>query len=319
MPHSVATLPLWIGFTVFVLCMIALDLIVFHKRAHTVGPRESLFWTAFWVSQALLFNLLVYHWFGTQRGLEFLTGYLVEYALSVDNLFVFLLIFRYFAAPPASHHRALFWGILGAILLRGSFILLGTVLLQTFHWTTYVLGAFLILTGIKMLRAGELEVDPERNPVVRLFQKLVPATPHYSGARLTVRENGRLLATPLLVVLVAISVIDLVFAVDSIPAIFGVTQDPFLVYSSNIFAILGLRSLYFLVESAVSKFQYLNLALGLVLAFVGIRMVISGWHEIPIAFSLGIVATLIGLSILASLLRKPAEAPVPLKAEEDGD
>ena len=299
--------------------MIALDLIVFHKRAHAVGPRESLFFTAFWVCQALLFNLLLYHWFGTERGLEFLTGYVVEYALSVDNLFVFLLIFRYFATPPASHHRALFWGILGAIILRGTFILLGTVLLQTFHWTIYVLGAFLILTGIKMLRAGELEVDPERNPVVRLFQKLVPTTPHYSGARLTVRENGRLLATPLMVVLVAISVIDLVFAVDSIPAIFGVTQDPFIVFSSNIFAILGLRSLYFLVESAVSKFQYLNVALGLVLAFVGIRMVISGWYEIPIAYSLGTVATLIGLSILASLLRKPEEAPVSLKAEEDGD
>lgn len=316
MPQTVGTPLLWIGFNVFVICLIILDLAVFHRKAHEVRPRESLFWTACWVSLAFLFNLLVYFWFGTQKGLEFLTGYLVEYSLSVDNLFVFLMIFRYFATPAASHHRALFWGIVGAMLLRGLFILLGTALLQSLHWVIYLLGAFLILTGFKMLKAGELEVDPERNPVVRLFQKLVPTTPHYSGTRLTVREKGRLLATPLMVVLVALSVMDLLFAVDSIPAIFGVTQDPFIVYASNIFAILGLRSLYFLVESAIDKLYYLNRGLSLVLAFIGGKMVASYWYEIPIGLSLGVVVTFLSVSILASYFRKSAEAAVSLATVE---
>ena len=308
MLQTVGTPLLWFGFNIFVLFLIILDLAVFHRKAHAMQPRESLFWTACWVSLALLFNLGVYFWFGTQKGLEFLTGYLVEYSLSVDNLFVFLMIFRYFATPAASHHRALFWGIVGAMFLRGLFILLGTALIQSLHWVIYLLGAFLILTGIKMLKSEELEVDPERNPVVRLFQKLVPTTPHYSGARLTVRENGRLLATPLMVVLVALSVMDLLFAVDSIPAIFGVTQDPFIVYASNMFAILGLRSLYFLVESTIGKLAYLNRGLSLVLAFIGVKMVVSYWFEIPIGLSLGVVATILSVSILASYLRKPAEA-----------
>ena len=307
MPQTLATPSWWIGFTTLILLLLVLDLGVFHRRAHQIKPKEALLWTCFWVSLALLFNLAVYYRFGPDRALEFLTGYMVEYALSVDNIFVFVLIFRYFAAPVNTHHRALFWGIVGAIVLRGFFILAGTVLLQSFHSLIYLLGAFLIFTGYKMLRSGEVEVDPERNPVVRLFQRLVPTWPHYYEARLVVRHAGRTYATPLFVVLVAISVIDVIFAVDSIPAVFGVTREPFIVYTSNIFALLGLRSLYFLVEGALSKFHYLNVALALVLAFIGGKMIFSYWFEIPTGISLGVVAALLGGAILLSMLRKAAD------------
>ena len=311
MTFGVGTPWLWIGFTVFVLGMLALDLGVFHRKAHPVGHREALAWTVVWVSLALAFSVFVFREFGHQRGLEFLTGYLIEYSLSIDNIFVFLLIFRYFAVPPPSQHRTLFWGILGALIMRATFILLGAVLIQTFHWIIYVFGAFLVYAGIKMLRGTNIEVHPERNPVVRLFQRFVPVTSHYSGARLTVRRDNRIYATPLLLVLVVVEATDLVFAVDSIPAIFAITRDPFIVYTSNIFAILGLRSLYFLVAAAITKFHYLKVGLGGVLSFVGAKMLLSEYYEIPIVASLAVVGGMLAASVVASLLW-------PLPAAEPG-
>ena len=317
MADSVGSPALWTGFTVFVVTLLALDLGVFHRRAHAVGYREALGWCAFWVSLALGFNLLVYHWFGPERALEFLTGYLIEEALSVDNMFVFLIIFTYFGVPATLQHRVLFWGILGALVMRAVFILAGTALIERFHWILYLFGAFLILTGIRLLRDRGSEVHPERNPVYRLFSRFVPSVKDYRGTRFVVKERGRLHATPLLLVLVVIEATDVVFAVDSIPAIFAITTDPFIVYTSNIFAILGLRSLYFLLAGAMSQFHLLKLALGLVLCFVGAKMVAADLVEIPILVSLGVVAALLGGAIAASLLwRRPPAAPSLARREE---
>jgi tellurite resistance protein TerC len=309
--ESVGTPVLWIGFTVFVLGMLALDLGVFHRHAHQVSRREAAAWTVVWVTLAGIFATFVFIEFGHQRGLEFVTGYLIEYSLSVDNIFVFLLIFRYFCVPPVSQHRALFWGILGALVMRALFILVGAVLIQQFHSIIYIFGAFLVYTGIKMLRGSDVEVHPENNPVVKLFQRFVPISSQYVGAQLTVRAGGRLLATPLLLVLVVVEATDLVFAVDSIPAIFAVTHDPFIVYTSNIFAILGLRSLYFLLASAITQFHYLKVGLGAVLSFVGLKMLVSHYFPIPIALSLVVVGTLLAGSIVASILWPPSTSPLP--------
>ena len=310
MPETIGSPLFWIGFTAFVLFMLALDLGVFHRTAHDVSPREALGWVLAWVSLALAFNVLLYFQFGSQRALEFLTGYIIEYSLSMDNIFVFILVFRYFAVPSGAHHRVLFWGILGALIMRAIFILIGTVLLQRFHWVIYIFGAFLVYTGIKMFRGTEIEVHPERNPAVRLFQKYMPLSNQFAGARFWVRQGDRSVATPLMLVLVVVEATDLVFAVDSIPAIFAVTMDPFIVYTSNVFAILGLRSLYFLLAAAMRRFHYLSLGLGLVLSFVGLKMLISGIYPIPIAVSLAVVATILGAAVAASLWRraKPQEA-----------
>jgi len=309
-PETIGSPLFWIGFTAFVLFMLALDLGVFHRTAHDVSPREALGWVLAWVSLALAFNVLLYFQFGSQRALEFLTGYIIEYSLSMDNIFVFILVFRYFAVPSGAHHRVLFWGILGALIMRAIFILIGTVLLQRFHWVIYIFGAFLVYTGIKMFRGTEIEVHPERNPAVRLFQKYMPLSNQFAGARFWVRQGDRSVATPLMLVLVVVEATDLVFAVDSIPAIFAVTMDPFIVYTSNVFAILGLRSLYFLLAAAMRRFHYLSLGLGLVLSFVGLKMLISGIYPIPIAVSLAVVATILGAAVAASLWRraKPQEA-----------
>jgi tellurite resistance protein TerC len=300
--ETVGTPGLWIGFTVFVLAMLALDLGVFHRHAHVVSVREAFTWSMVWIGMALLFNVGVYRWFGAERGLEFLTGYLIEKALSVDNIFVFVVIFSYFAVPAALHHRVLFWGILGALVMRAFFIVLGAALLQKFHWIMYIFGGFLVLTGIKLLVQRDAEIHPERNPLFRLFRRMVHAVPDYHGARFFVVEAGRRHATPLLLVLVAVEATDLVFAIDSIPAIFAVTSDPFIVYTSNIFAILGLRALYFLLAGVIDRFHYLKVGLALVLAFVGTKMLIVDVYKIPITVSLAIVAALIGGSVVASLL-----------------
>jgi tellurite resistance protein TerC len=284
--------------------MIVLDLAVFHRRAHEVHYREAVIWTLVWVSLALLFNGGIYLRFGHQRGLEFLTGYLIEYALSVDNIFVFILIFRYFSVSARLQHRILFWGILGALVMRLMFVLLGTALLHRFRWLGLVFGGFLILAGIKMLKEQEAEVHPERNLVLRLFRKFVPTLSRPFGARLLLRKRGRIYATPLLLVLIVVETTDVVFAMDSIPAIFAITPDPFVIFTSNIFAILGLRSLYFLLASTMSKFEYLKWGLGCVLVFVGIKMVISDHFAIPIGISLGVSALLSG-SIVVSLFHKP--------------
>lgn len=314
MPQTIGTPLLWLGFTAFVLIVLVVDLGIFHRDAHEVGHREALAWTSVWISLAVAFTVFLYLRFGSRMGLEFLTGYLIEYSLSVDNLFVFLIIFRYFSVPRQSQHRVLFWGILGALIMRAVFILVGAAFLQAFHWAIYLFGGFLVFTGVKMLQGAGIEVHPERNPLVRFIQGHVPMTSQYSRSRFWVRHQGRSFATPLLIVLVVVEGTDLVFAVDSIPAIFAVTRDPFIVYTSNIFAILGLRSLYFLLAAAMDRFHYLKVGLGLVLLFVGVKMLLSAYYEIPIGASLAVVGCLLGASVAASLLRplKPAilaEAP----------
>lgn len=300
--QTVGTPLLWAGFTAAVIALLALDLFVFHRRAHEVGHREAFAWSVGWVALALLFNLGVYRWFGHRPALEFFTGYLIELALSVDNLFVFILIFSTFGVPAAYQHRVLFWGILGAQVMRAIFILLGAALLQTFHWVIFVFGAFLVYTGGKILVSRGTEVHPERNPVLKLFGKVIPSVPEFDGARFFTRRNGRWVATALLPVLLVVEATDVVFAVDSIPAIFAVTRDPFIVYTSNIFAILGLRSFYFLLASAMEKFRYLKVGLGVVLLFVGVKMVLSEWVHIPIELSLLVVVAVLGGSVFASVL-----------------
>lgn len=301
--ETIGTPTLWVSFTLFVLALLAIDLGVFHRQAHAISLREAFLWSMVWIGLALLFNVGVYVWFGAERGLEFLTGYLIEKALSVDNIFVFAVLFSYFAVPAAYQHRVLFWGILGALVMRAVFIVTGAALLQQFHWVMYVFGGFLVLTGIKLFLQQDAEIHPERNPLFRLFTRLVPAVPDYHGAHFFIVKAGRWYATPLLLVLASVEVTDVIFAVDSIPAIFAVTSDPFIVYTSNIFAILGLRALYFLLAGVMDRFHYLRIGLALVLVFVGSKMLITDVYKVPIAVSLTVVAALIGAAIAASLLR----------------
>jgi tellurite resistance protein TerC len=310
--EGIGTPWLWLGFTAFVLAMLVLDLGVFHRKAHEVRVREALVWTGVWISLALAFNLGVYFWFGTERALEFLTGYVIEKALSIDNIFVFIVVFSAFGVPAKLQHRVLFWGILGALVLRAIFIVIGAALLQRFHWVAYLFGAFLVFTGVRLLvqRGGD-EIHPERNPIFRLFKRFVPSVSDYGDGHFTVVENGKRYATPLLLVLVAIEGTDMVFAVDSVPAIFAVTKDPFIVYTSNVFAILGLRALYFALAGIMDRFQYLKVGLSLVLAFVGAKMLLSGIYKIPILASLGVIVVLLGGAIVVSLLRPPKGAKLP--------
>ncbi|MEJ5370000.1 MAG: TerC family protein [Bryobacteraceae bacterium] len=315
MDASIGTPLLWGAFTLLVLALLALDLGVFHRRVHVIGTREALLWSVFWICLALVFNIGVYFWFGKAHALEFFTGYVIEKALSVDNIFVFVVIFTYFAVPQELHHRVLFWGILGALVLRAAFILAGAALIQTFHWVIYVFGAFLIFTGVKLFLDRGSEVHPEQNPLYRLFRRFVRSVDGYRGAHFIVTENGVRYATPLLLVLVCIEATDVVFALDSIPAIFAVTRDPFIVYTSNIFAILGLRALYFLLAGIIPKFRYLRIGLAIVLVFVGIKMVIEGIYKIPIVLSLAFILTVLTLSVLLSWLI-PERAPAPAATGE---
>jgi tellurite resistance protein TerC len=313
--ESIGSPALWVGFTAFVLALLALDLGVFHRKAHKVSVREALVWTGIWIGLALVFNAGVYYFYGAERALEFLSGYVIEKALSVDNIFVFVVVFGAFAVPAALQHRVLFWGILGALVMRAAFIVLGAALLQRFHWVIYIFGAFLVFTGIKLFFEKGDGVDPERNPLFRLFRRFVPSVGDYRDARFTVVEGGKRYATPLLLVLVAIEATDLVFAVDSIPAIFAVTTDPFIVYTSNVFAILGLRSLYFALAGMMEKFHYLKVGLSGVLVFVGAKMLLSELYPIPIAASLTIIVSILGASVAASLLRPKAAV---VSSPEDG-
>jgi tellurite resistance protein TerC len=317
MPSSIF---LWIGFNLFVLALLALDLGVFHRRAHAVSTKEAAIWSGVWISLALLFNCAIYLFWerivpgdalsNGEAALEFLTGYLIEKALSVDNIFVFVLIFSYFHVPEIYQHRVLFWGILGALLMRGAMILAGAALIEAFHWIIYVFGAFLIFTGVRLAFQRDESLRPEDNPLVRLFRRLMPVTQGYTGAKFFVRRAGRLMATPLLLVLLVVESTDLVFALDSIPAIFAVTDDPFIVYTSNVFAILGLRSLYFLLAGVIDKFHYLKLGLSAVLAFVGLKMLLSDTAlKLPIAAALGVIALILTVAIIASLLRARRKAP----------
>jgi tellurite resistance protein TerC len=306
----VGTPALWAGFIGFVLLLLALDLGVFHRHAHAVSPKEAGIWSAVWVALALCFNGLVVHWFGPERGLEFLTGYVIEKALAVDNIFVFYAIFAYFAVPAAYQHRVLFWGVIGALILRAVFIVLGAALLAKFHWVLYLFGAILVVTAIKLLTMPEDGIHPERNPAYRLLRRWVPAVSEYHGARFTIVRDGKRYATPLLIVLVLIEWTDVVFAVDSIPAIFAITEDPFIVFTSNIFAILGLRSLFFLLQGVIGRFHLLKPALAAVLLFVGAKMLLIDFVKVPIALSLALIAGMIATGIAASLLfpRGPSTA-----------
>jgi len=302
---------LWVGFNLFVLAMLALDLGVFHRKSHAVSGKEALIWTLVWISLSLVFNAVIYLYWdrmmpestytNKEAALAFLTGYLIEKSLSVDNIFVFILIFSYFAVPAAYQHHVLFWGILGALVMRGILIVVGAALLHQFHWIIYVFGAFLIFTGIRMALQRDEELHPEKNPVLKFFRRLMPVTENFEKDHFFVRRAGKLMATPLFLILLVVETTDLVFAVDSIPAIFAVTEDPFIVYTSNVFAILGLRALYFLLADVMDKFEYLKYGLSAVLTFVGVKMVIVDFYKIPVSVSLGVVASILTISILASL------------------
>src|SRR5689334_4259683 len=297
----------WIGFNVVVLAILALDLGVLHRRSEKVTLKQAAIWSTIWVVLSLSFAASIYLTMGKQRGLEFLTGYLIEYALSVDNIFVFVLIFTYFNVPEKYQHRVLFWGIIGALVLRGVMIVAGSALVTRFAWTLYIFGAFLVITGIRMaLQKDNAAYNPERDPVLRLARKIIPVTRDYHGKKFFVREpqtggGTRLAATPLFIVLLIVDTTDVVFATDSIPAIFAVTRDPFIVYTSNICAVLGLRALYFLLAGIVDKFVYLKLGLSLVLVFIGAKMLLEAVFHIPIGVSLGVVALVLASSIGASI------------------
>jgi tellurite resistance protein TerC len=312
--------PLWAWglFLLFVLLMLALDLGVFHRKDHAVGFRESLTWSAVWLAIALLFNVLIYFWLGRQSGVEFLTGYLVEKSLAVDNIFVFAMIFTYFHVPPRYQHRVLFWGIIGALLMRAAFIFAGIALIERFHFMIWVFGAFLILTGIKMCLSHGKQFVPEKNPAVKLARRLFPITENYEGNRFFTRRDGRLWGTPLLLVLALVEFTDLIFAVDSIPAILAITRDPFIVFTSNVFAILGLRSLYFALAGVINMFHLLHYGLSAVLIFVGLKMMIIDVYKIPTPVSLVVVLLLMAAAIVASRLIKPKPRGLSHGSHADG-
>jgi tellurite resistance protein TerC len=301
-------LTFWVLFNLFVLAMLALDLGVFQRRAHEIRFREALAWSAMWIVLAACFAVAVFFWHGRQPALEFSTGYLIELSLSVDNLFVFLLLFRYFKVTGEYQHKVLFWGIIGALIMRGVFIIAGVALLARFHWIIYVFGAFLVYTGVKLAFSSDDEhVDPEKNPVLRWVRKVLPVTPDYVDGKFVVRDQG-LFATPLLLVLIVVETTDLVFALDSIPAVLAISRDSFIVYTSNVFAILGLRSMYFALAGLIDIFHYLNYGLAVILSFIGVKMLISGYIHIPTGWALAVVAGVLAVSVLASVIWPKKEA-----------
>ncbi len=301
------TATVWIGFILFILALLALDLIVFHRKSHEESLKEALIWSAVWISIALAFNYVVYHYFGKDKGLEFLTGYLIEKALSVDNLFVFIMLFSMFGVAPKYQHKVLFWGIIGALAMRAVFIFAGVALINRFHWIIYVFGAFLIYTGAKMLWHKDQEIHPENNPLVKAFKKFFPVTHEMHDDRFFVRINHKTFATPLFVVLIIVEVTDLIFAVDSIPAVLAISHDPFIVFSSNVFAILGLRALYFALAGVTKYFYYIKYALAAILVFVGIKMSISGFYKFPTVLSLLLILVVLVVAVLASIFFPPSK------------
>lgn len=316
---SIGTPALWAGFLGFVVLMLALDLGVFHRKAHAISFREAVSWSVVWVALAMLFNLGVWHWHGGELAGQFLAAYVTEKALSVDNLFVFLVVFSYFSVSPQLQHRVLFWGILGALITRAIFILAASAILNRFHWVLYIFGAFLVFTGIKILFQKDEQVHPENNPMIRFFKRHVPMTPDYRGNRFLVREGGRLLATPLLLVLLVIEATDVIFAVDSVPAVVGLSRDPFIIFTSNIFAILGLRSLFFLLAGSMDRFHYLKVGLGLILVFIGGKMGAEFFDKkLTSGASLTVILSILGCSILGSLLRPREEKPPLPEHRHDG-
>ncbi len=307
MTHSVANPWFFAAFLAVVLILLTIDLGIFQRQAHKVSVTEALVWSVVWVLLSVFFGSWVYAHFGSRPGLEFFTGYLIEYALSVDNIFIFVLIFSYFAVPSTQHHRVLFWGILGALIMRGIFILVGVGLIRRFHFLIYVFGAFLVYAGIKLFREPDKEIHPENNPVLRLFRRWMPVTPDYVGGKFFVRQPG-LYATPLLIVLLVVETTDVLFATDSVPAILAITLNAFIVYTSNVFAILGLRSMYFALAGLMDRFRYLHYGLALILCFVGVKMLISGYYSISTEIALIAVGATLAVAVLASLF-------VPQKTE----
>lgn len=297
----------WILFNILIFFLLALDLGVFHRKAHIIKVKEALIWSAFWIILALIFNLGIYFWQGKEKALEFLTGYLIEKSLSVDNIFVFYLIFSYFSVPSLYQHKVLFWGIVGAVIMRFIFILTGVALIEKFHFLIYIFGIFLTITGIKIGLKKEKEINPEKNPILKLFKRFLPITENYKGGKFFLKRDKKVFATPLFIVLLVVETTDVVFAVDSIPAIFAITLDPFIIYTSNIFAILGLRALYFALAGIIGLFCYLHYGLGFIIVFVGIKMLISDFYKIPISLALGVIAITLIISIIVSILRKKNE------------
>jgi tellurite resistance protein TerC len=307
---------IWAAFIVFVIGMLAVDLFLFHRDAHEVSTREGAMWVGIWMSMGLAFTFVIWAWQGGTAAGEYIAGYLLEYSLSADNIFVFVLIFTYFAVPSTLQHRVLFWGILGALVFRASFIIAGAALLERFEFLFYVFGAFLVFTGIRMARHEEVEVHPDRNFVLRIARRFFRVSPEYHGQRFFVRENAHRVATPLLTVLIVVETTDIIFAVDSIPAIFGVTRNTFLVYTSNAFAILGLRALYFLLAQMMRRFKYLQIGLSMILVFIGVKMLINRWVHVPIWASLGFIVLTLLVSVWVSLRVEARDAPGESQASE---
>ncbi|MGC1240079.1 MAG: TerC family protein [Chryseosolibacter sp.] len=305
------TVILWTAFNVFVLGMLALDLGVFHKKTAEISVKDALIWTGIWITLAMAFNFFIYHYFGKEQAIEFFTGYIIEKSLSVDNIFVIIMIFSYFHVPPSYQHKVLFWGILGALVMRVIFIFAGIELIHRFHWLIYIFGGFLIITGIRMVLAADVKLEPEKNPVVKLMRKLFPVTASFEGDRFFVRRDAKLWATPLFIVVILIETTDLIFAVDSIPAILAITDNPFIVYTSNVFAILGLRSLYFALSGIEKYFHYLKYGLAAILVFVGAKMALADLYKIPIEISLIIIVSLLMVAILASMIFPQKNEAVP--------
>ncbi len=308
MEHS---LLLWTVFNVFIIIMLVIDLVVFHGKEHEESIREALIWTGVWITLAVIFGIGVYYYMGTQTALDYYTGYLIEKSLSVDNIFVFLLVFSYFKVPAEYQHKVLFWGIFGALVMRLIFIFVGVALLEQFDWIIYVFGAFLVFTGIKLAMEKDKEVHPERNPILKLTRKIIPITKQYHGSNFFIKRMGKLIATPLFVVLIVIETTDLVFALDSIPAILAITRDEFIIYSSNAFAILGLRALYFALSGIMKLFHYLHYGLSLILVFVGIKMLLADFYHIPTPYALGFIGITLTVSVIASIYFPKAEQPIP--------
>ncbi|GAA4302445.1 TerC family protein [Nibribacter koreensis] len=302
----------WIGFNVVVLILLALDLFVFHRKSHVVKMKEALGWSVFWVALSLAFNILIYYWKGSGPALEFLTAYLIEKSLSVDNLFVFILIFGYFKVEQQYQHKILFWGVLGALFFRAIFILVGVALLNKFHFIVYILGAFLMYTGFKMATSGNQEdIDPEANPVVKFVSRYMPVTNRHYGSKFFVKIDKTVFATPLFLVLIMVETTDIVFAADSIPAILAISKDPFIVYTSNVFALLGLRALYFALAGIMQLFHYLHYGLSLILIFIGGKLILSNWFEINMVIALGVVAFILVGSVVLSLMFPKKDQPLP--------
>ncbi|MEQ8524541.1 TerC family protein [Gracilimonas sp.] len=314
MEHS---LTLWIVFNIFIVAMLIIDLMVFNRNEHEISIKESLVWTGVWIFLACVFGVGIYFYMDPASSLDYFTGYLIEKSLSVDNIFVFILVFSYFGVPPKYQHKVLFWGIFGALVLRFLFIFLGVALIERFEWIVYIFGAFLVYTGLKMAFETEKEVHPERNPLLKLTRKFIPVTNKFDGPHFLTRVNGKLMATPLFVVLIVIETTDVVFAIDSIPAILAITTDEFLVYSSNAFAILGLRALYFALNGVMKLFHYLHYGLAAILSFVGIKMLIADFYHVPTPWALGFVGFALTASIVASMLFPKEDAEIPQAPEEE--